>query len=157
MGDCQAVLFSRGEAVEMSDSHKANRPDEAARISRANGWVSEEKDLYFDRLHRMDLSNPAIREKAKAVNWVTIHRVIGDIAVSRSIGDPDYKGFVAGEIVNELLSWPPGHDRTFNGDLLIPNPEFRRKDITRDDEFLILASDGLWDVLTPTEACQQVK
>jgi serine/threonine protein phosphatase PrpC len=105
----------------------------------------------------MDLNNPAIREKAKAVSWVTIHRVIGDIAVSRSIGDPDYKGFVPGEVVNECLAWPPGHDRTFSGDLLIPNPEFRTKDITRDDEFLILASDGVWDVMLPEEACQQVK
>jgi protein phosphatase 2C len=43
IGDCQAVLYSRGEAVPMSDSHKANRPDEAQRIAEANGWVSEEK------------------------------------------------------------------------------------------------------------------
>lgn len=70
----------------MSDSHKANRPDELDRIKRANGWVTEEKELYLDRLHRMDLSDPAIRERAKGLNWQTIHRVIGDIAVSRSIG-----------------------------------------------------------------------
>ena len=43
IGDCQAVLCSKGLPVEMSNSHKANRPDEAARITRANGWVSEEK------------------------------------------------------------------------------------------------------------------
>lgn len=115
------------------------------------------RDLYLDRLHRMDLNNPAIRDRAKQLNWVTIHRVIGDIAVSRSIGDPDYKGFVAGRVVDECLAWPPGHSRCFSGDLLIPDPEFRSKELTRDDEFLILASDGLWDVVTPAEACLQVK
>ena len=38
------------------------------------------------RLHRMDLSDPLVIGKAKEVNWVTIHRVCGELAVSRSIG-----------------------------------------------------------------------
>lgn len=111
----------------------------------------------MDRLRRMDVHNPQIYSRASAMGWVTIHRVIGDIAVSRSIGDPDYKGFVAGEVVTDCLNWPPGHDRTFSGDLLIPDPEFVSCDLTRDDEFLILGSDGLWDVVTPAEACNHVR
>ena len=44
------------------------------------------RELYVGRLHMMDLSDPVVRDKAKQVNWVTIHRVCGELAVSRSIG-----------------------------------------------------------------------
>lgn len=63
------------------------------------------------RLHRMDLSDPVVRDKAQQVSWVTIHRVCGEISVSRSIGDPDYKSFVPGEKVDAFFIWPDGHDQ----------------------------------------------
>lgn len=45
------------------------------------------------RLRQMDLDDPVIRQSAEqVVRWVTIYRVNGELAVSRSIGDPDYKG-----------------------------------------------------------------
>jgi hypothetical protein len=34
------------------------------------------------------------------VQWVTIHRVCGELSVSRSIGDPDFKGFTAAAAAN---------------------------------------------------------
>jgi hypothetical protein len=43
IGDSMAVLCSSGMAVEMSNSHKPGRPDEAERINNANGWITEEK------------------------------------------------------------------------------------------------------------------
>jgi len=42
-------------------------------------------------------------------------------------------------------------------DLVIPLPECKVLTITSRHEFLILASDGLWDVLTPQEAVHRVK
>ena len=45
------------------------------------------------------------------VDWVTIYRVCGEIAVSRSIGDPDYKSFIPGEKVNAYFLWPETHDQ----------------------------------------------
>ena len=45
------------------------------------------------RLRQMDLNDPVIRQSAEqVVRWITIFRVNGELAVSRSIGDPDYKG-----------------------------------------------------------------
>jgi serine/threonine protein phosphatase PrpC len=35
IGDCHAVLCQNGMAVDMSDPHKPNRPDESARILEA--------------------------------------------------------------------------------------------------------------------------
>jgi len=158
IGDCMAVLCSGdGVAVELSDAHKPGRPDEADRIAKALGWVTEEKELYMGRLHRMDLSDPLVRDKAQQVSWVTIHRVCGELAVSRSIGDPDYKGFVPGEKVEALFCWPEGHTQVFMADLVVPIPDIKSVDITSNDEFFILASDGLWDVISGTESVKIVR
>ncbi|GFY82166.1 highly ABA-induced PP2C protein 2 [Actinidia rufa] len=56
-------------------------------------------------------------------------RVLGVLAMSRAIGDNYLKPFV------------------------IPEPEVTVTDRTADDEFLILASDGLWDVVSNETAC----
>lgn len=63
------------------------------------------------RLHHMDYSDPLALERAKAMSWVTTHRVVGELAVSRSIGDPDYKGFTPGEKVSAFFTWPDGHNQ----------------------------------------------
>nr|XP_011464039.1 PREDICTED: uncharacterized protein LOC101301302 isoform X2 [Fragaria vesca subsp. vesca] len=65
----------------------------------------------------------------KIIQW-NGPRVFGVLAMSRSIGD----GY--------LKPW------------IIPDPEVMIVPRTRDDEFLILASDGLWDVMTNKEACK---
>ncbi|KAJ1402316.1 phosphatase 2C-like domain-containing protein [Ochromonadaceae sp. CCMP2298] len=173
IGDCQAVLCRAGEALDLSEAHKPGRRDEAERIRRAGGWVTEERELYMGRLHRMDLSDSRVAEKAAQVTWTTINRVCGEISVSRSLGDPDYKRFAPGQPVSALFCWPEGHPRVFHADLLIPDPEFIRCQLSAGDEFLVLASDGLWDVVssdeavstvreafarnrTPTEACEQL-
>lgn len=156
IGDCQAFLSRNSRAIPMNEGHKPGRADELERIKRANGWVTEEKELYMGRLHRMDLSDPLIKSKAEKVNWTTIHRVCGELAVSRSIGDPFYKSLIPGQPHNAYFLWPEGHNTIFNADLVIPDPEFQTVDIIRDDEFLIIASDGLWDVLSGEEATGRV-
>jgi len=95
----------------MSESHKPGRSDEKERIIQANGWITEEKELYMGRLHRMDLSDPVVRDKAQKVSWVTIHRVCGELSVSRSFGDPDYKRFTPGAIVDAYFLWPENHNQ----------------------------------------------
>lgn len=88
---------------------------------------------------------------------MTIHRVCGELAVSRSIGDPDYKSFTPGEKVDAFFLWPEEHDQVFLADLVIPIPECRFLEISSSDEFLILASDGLWDVISGQEAVTETR
>lgn len=64
----------------------------------------------------------------KVIQW-NGHRVFGVLAMSRSIGD------------RYLKPW------------IIPEPEVVFVPRTREDECLVLASDGLWDVMTNEEAC----
>lgn len=59
-------------------------------------------------------------------------RVLGVLAMSRSIGDSYLKPYVSSE------------------------PEVTVTDRTEEDDFLILASDGLWDVVTNEAACSMV-
>ncbi|KAJ4709018.1 Protein phosphatase 2c [Melia azedarach] len=65
----------------------------------------------------------------KVIQW-NGHRVFGVLAMSRSIGD------------RYLKPW------------IIPDPEVTFLPRAREDECLILASDGLWDVMTNEEACE---
>ncbi|XP_050231608.1 protein phosphatase 2C 16 isoform X2 [Mercurialis annua] len=65
----------------------------------------------------------------KVIQW-NGHRVFGVLAMSRSIGD------------RYLKPW------------IIPEPEVMFIPRARDDECLILASDGLWDVMTNDEVCE---
>lgn len=64
----------------------------------------------------------------KVIQW-NGHRVFGVLAMSRSIGD------------RYLKPW------------IIPEPEVTFIPRAREDECLILASDGLWDVMTNEEVC----
>ncbi|KAC9177474.1 hypothetical protein E3N88_05610 [Mikania micrantha] len=68
----------------------------------------------------------------KVIQW-NGHRVFGVLAMSRSIGD----GY--------LKPW------------IIPEPEVTITPRAREDECLILASDGLWDVISNQEACEVAK
>ncbi|KAJ6942338.1 LOW QUALITY PROTEIN: hypothetical protein NC652_008224 [Populus alba x Populus x berolinensis] len=65
----------------------------------------------------------------KVIQW-NGHRVFGVLAMSRSIGDRYLKPCI------------------------IPDPEVMFLPRAKDDECLILASDGLWDVITNEEACE---
>ncbi|KAI7728164.1 hypothetical protein M8C21_013180 [Ambrosia artemisiifolia] len=65
----------------------------------------------------------------KVIQWKG-HRVFGVLAMSRSIGD------------KYLKPW------------IIPEPEITFRSRVREDEVLILASDGLWDVMSNEEACE---
>ncbi|KAI4335261.1 hypothetical protein L6164_013925 [Bauhinia variegata] len=101
-GDSRTVLYRGKEAIPLSADHKPNREDEWARIEAAGGRV---------------------------IQW-NGYRVLGVLAVSRSIGDRYLKPWV------------------------IPDPEVKFIRREKNDECLILASDGLWDVMTNEEACE---
>ncbi len=46
------------------------------------------------------------------MNWVTIHRVCGEIAVARSIGDMNYKGLnLNSKLDDDMFRWPDQHNQ----------------------------------------------
>ncbi|CAM9852307.1 unnamed protein product, partial [Discosporangium mesarthrocarpum] len=54
-----------------------------------------------------------------------------------------------------LFSWPKGHSGVFRDDLLTAEPEFEVAEIDQRDSFLLMACDGLWDVLGKQEAVER--
>ncbi|KAK7293523.1 hypothetical protein RJT34_16391 [Clitoria ternatea] len=97
------------------------------------GRGGEAVDLSTD--HKPDRPDELMRiEEAggKVINW-NGQRVLGVLATSRSIGDQYLRPYV------------------------IAKPEVTVTKRSSKDEFLILASDGLWDVISSEFACQIVR
>ena len=107
---------------------KPNRPDEAQRIRDMGGFI--------------------------------IHgRIMGELAVSRAFGDIDFKVFDAA--VRETQGGE--HDTAGSGTAMLKGPlvsctpEITTFDIREEDEFLVLGSDGLYDVFSDQEIVEYVR
>jgi serine/threonine protein phosphatase PrpC len=165
---------------EVTDIHSPSRDDERRRIERANGWVTHEKEIPVGQLKRMALFDQDVVDILKRCvsdhssvasapqRIIQISRVCGELAVSRAIGDRDFKAqFNAADDESQLtderewdssalfLPYPNGHSRTFVGDLVSSKPEFRSVrlgEVGSSEEFLLLACDGLWDVMDADDA-----
>lgn len=71
-----------------------------------------------------------------------IQRVNGSLAVSRALGDFEYKNVEGKGPCEQLVS---------------PEPEIFIQERNEKDEFLVLACDGIWDVMSNEELCDFVR
>lgn len=86
--------------------------------------------------------NPNERERIQnAGGSVMIQRVNGSLAVSRALGDYEYKCVEGRGPCEQLVS---------------PEPEVYVHERTLNDEFVVLACDGIWDVMTNDELMEFV-
>lgn len=84
-------------------------------------------------------------EKERILNAggsVMIQRVNGSLAVSRALGDYEYKNVKNKGPCEQLVS---------------PEPEIFCLDRDANDEFMVLACDGIWDVMTNEDVCSYVQ
>uniref|UniRef100_A0A8B9L3A1 protein-serine/threonine phosphatase n=1 Tax=Astyanax mexicanus TaxID=7994 RepID=A0A8B9L3A1_ASTMX len=96
---------------------------------------------FFTQDHKP--SNPLEKERIQnAGGAVMIQRVNGSLAVSRALGDFDYKCV---------------HGKGPTEQLVSPEPEVYEIKREEDDEFVVLACDGIWDVMTNEELCDFVR
>lgn len=87
--------------------------------------------------------NPREKERIQnAGGSVTLQRVNGSLAVSRALGDFDFKE----------VDWRPQTEQ-----LVSPEPEIYEMERSPGDEFLILACDGVWDAMGNEELCAFVR
>ena len=87
--------------------------------------------------------NQAEKERIQnAGGSVMIQRVNGSLAVSRALGDFDYKNVQGKGPCEQLVS---------------PEPEVFLEPRNEKDEFIVLACDGIWDVMNNEELCDFVK
>ena len=71
-----------------------------------------------------------------------IQRINGSLAVSRALGDYEYKNVEGRGPCEQLVS---------------PEPEIFVRDRSDQDEFLVLACDGVWDVMTNEDICNFIR
>ncbi|KAG7510245.1 phosphatase 1A isoform X1 [Solea senegalensis] len=97
---------------------------------------------FFTQDHKP--SNPLEKERIQnAGGSVMIQRVNGSLAVSRALGDFDYKCV---------------HGKGQTEQLVSPEPEvYAIERCEGEDEFIILACDGIWDVMANEELCDFVR
>jgi len=120
-GDSRSVLSSKKKAVPLSEDHKPGNSGEKKRILAANHTVEREQAL--------------VRGKR-----IPIDRVDGQVAVSRAIGDGDFKD-------SEL----PAENQA-----ITCVPDIKERDISSKDEFVVIACDGVWDVMKNQEVVDYV-
>jgi len=118
-GDSRAVLSRKGNAIDLSRDHKPELPTEVARIKKAGGFI-------------------AWHHAGSRI----VHRVNGDLALSRSIGDFRFK---------KNKKYGAEHQ------IVTCNPDIKRIDRQSDDEFVVIACDGVWDVLSSQEVVNEVR
>nr|GMC64726.1 protein phosphatase 2C 57 [Ipomoea batatas] len=135
LGDSCVVLSRSGKAEALTNSH---RPYGSNKVS-------------LDEIRR-------IRE---AGGWIVNGRICGDISVSRAFGDMRFKNKK-----NEMLEKGVEEGRwsqkfasrvTFRGDLVTAFPDVSQVTLGSDAEFLVLASDGLWDYVNSSDAVNLVR
>ena len=91
-------------------------------------------------------THPAERERIeRAGGWIHNRRLHGVLAVARAFGDVEYKS------MKHLWG------REFTCDPLIAAPDVRFEPLRPEDEFLVLACDGVWDVMTNRDAVNFVR
>lgn len=159
VGDCRAVLVipSVDDPEEMvvdvlTQDHKPNVPKEKERIEHAGGFVQVHAEPDMSSLLRRTAAELAELQRTGglgALPTVSISRVQGSLSVSRAMGDTGFK-------MNKKVLF----QKDFVDDLVIAKPEVGTRSLGKGNlSFLILACDGLWDVLTNEKAafhCWQV-
>jgi serine/threonine protein phosphatase PrpC len=194
---------------EVTTVHTPSAEKESERIKNANGWITTETEIPIGQLRRMDFqdedvidilkrclrypsgnggtkfftdSERSVKEcKAAPQRIIHISRVCGELAVSRALGDRDFKASFNSMSPSTqessddhetttttkkewesplFLPYPDNHNHQFRGDLVTNTPDFHRVQLGTDgvlNEFLLLACDGLWDVMDADDAVRIVR
>ncbi|XP_063700709.1 pyruvate dehydrogenase [acetyl-transferring]-phosphatase 1, mitochondrial isoform X2 [Culicoides brevitarsis] len=138
LGDCVAVVGSYSEngewiAKKITNEHNADNLNEIRRI------ISEHPNNEKDSVIRSE-------------------RLLGQLAPLRALGDFRFKW--SKKILEELvvpiygLQSIPVHYNT--PPYLSPCPEIFQYNINTTDKFLVLATDGLWEIMTPMQAIRLI-
>ncbi|GLJ36224.1 hypothetical protein SUGI_0727150 [Cryptomeria japonica] len=135
IGDSSVVISRSGKAVEITSPH---RPYGNSKVS-----LNE------------------IRRVKEAGGWVINGRICGEISVSRAFGDMRFKtkkkemleeGLQVGKWSQKFVS-----KIKLNGDWVTASPDIYDAQLGPDTEFILLASDGLWDCMNSVDAVRFVR
>ena len=117
--------------------------------------------------HRVYGKGPSVVteiERVEAVGgWIDDGRVCSILAVSRAFGDPDFKAPNLERMLQNGVDdgyWDENFASTikFSGDPVTSQPDvFEMKVETGSDEFIVVATDGLWDVMSSQDVVTMIR
>ncbi|XP_023553433.1 protein phosphatase 2C 57-like [Cucurbita pepo subsp. pepo] len=102
-----------------------------------------------------------VKRIREAGGWIVNGRICGDISVSRAFGDIRFKtkkyemlqkGVEEGRWSEKFVSRV-----RFNGDLVTASPEIFQTTLGSNVEFMLIATDGLWDYMNRSDAVKFVR
>lgn len=137
VGDCRAVLSRNGKAEDLTSDH---RP------------FGREKKAFAE-----------IKRIQEAGGWVTHGRLCGTLSVSRAFGDIPFKlktqkqRMLDSGIVEKRWNDRFAAEKNVDGEWLIATPDTTSMLLQDEVEFIIVASDGLWDSLKSADAVNFVR
>ena len=100
------------------------------------------KGIGFQMSHDHKPDNAKEKNRVyKSGGWVNEGRIKGNLNLSRSIGDLEYKN-------NEKIN--------VKEQMITAYPEINIEKIDDNVEFIIIGCDGIWDCLSPQEACDKI-
>ena len=123
LGDCRAVLCRGGAAMRLTQDHRPDRKDEQKRIKDAGGGVFQVSGIW-----RCTSDSGAARALDAKAGFTEGESHLY-LSCSRSLGDPELK----------LNAERP---------ILSNSPDTSVNRVQDDDLFVIMACDGIWDVMS---------
>ena len=153
---CTSVLINQERIV------CANVGDSRALLVRAQGKNTvNSKGYELSADHRPVGSNKVGRQEldriVRAGAWSVGGRVCGILAVSRAFGDYEFKGGRF-DLLEDLSEEPLAKKATMNTPPVVANPNVFEcaRDVEK-DEWLVIASDGLWDTVNSQQCVSFIK
>eukprot|EP01023_Acetabularia_acetabulum_P000089 TRINITY_DN10041_c0_g1_i3.p1 TRINITY_DN10041_c0_g1~~TRINITY_DN10041_c0_g1_i3.p1 ORF type:complete len:427 (-),score=69.65 TRINITY_DN10041_c0_g1_i3:604-1884(-) len=134
--------------------------------SRAVLCRDDNKFLDLSNAHRVWGTHPNCQFESDRViqagGWIKDGRVCDILAISRAFGDWEFKGAGLPDLLSYgvkegLWSADFADGVDFKSDPIIATPDVTEVRVTEDDQALIVASDGLWDVMDSLEVTRYVR
>lgn len=133
VGDSRVVLCrGGGQCVELTSDHKPSRPDEAARVRAAGGFILHKRVMGELAITRA-FGDKSFKMGIKAMLEEETDDMAGNNSNSQGISEKD----IAKDLTAPLVS---------------AEPEIASMVLSHTDEFLLLACDGLFDVFRSQDA-----
>jgi protein phosphatase 2C family protein 2/3 len=128
-GDSRAVLSTEGTVIPMSFDHKPLNAEERTRIVNAGGFVE------FGRVNGIKTLLCLIciiswQIRAVVALKLIADFILGNLALSRALGDFEFKR---------------NSDLPAEKQIVTADPQIIDHSLNTEDEFLIIACDGIWD------------